>query len=240
MCKSSFLRPECNVAIRAAALGAALLAGSVANAADMRHTKTAEGTGVIVVTGDFEKGDAERFAAIAGKYRTATVIFASKGGSLSAGLEMGETIHARKFDTNVASGAMCASACALAWLGGEKRLMSTSARIGFHASFVIEDGAPRETAVGNALVGAYITRLGLPIDMVVHATKASPRDIAWFSPDDAKRIGVNVKVTDAAPVGAPDKFATAGGGGPAWEVAPTPAPRTVARNVPKSGGGAAL
>ena len=36
-----------------------------------------------VIAIDFEKGDAERFAAIAGKYRTATVIFASKGGSLS-------------------------------------------------------------------------------------------------------------------------------------------------------------
>ena len=231
-------------ALGALALGACAFAPGAASAADMFHTQSAPGKGIIVVTGDIVQSDAAKFREIAANYRSATVVFASKGGSLTAGLSMGETIRARKFETSVSSGAMCASACALAWLGGDSRAMSSSARIGFHASFVLEDGKARESAVGNALVGAYITRLGLSIDVVVHATQASPREMAWLSPNEAARLGIDVRVTDAkattAQAPATTRIAmTSGGAGPMVDGLPSEISRTPARKYPTSGEGGA-
>lgn len=241
---SSFSRPMGSGCLSVLALAAATIVPSVASAADMFHTATGAGEGIIVVTGDMVQSDAAKFRGIAANYRTATVVFASKGGALSAGLSMGDTIRARKFTTSVSSGAVCASACALAWLGGENRAMSASARIGFHASFTIEDGAARESAVGNALVGAYITRLGLPIDMVIHATQASPREMAWLSTADAARLGIDVTITDAKPAkpAARDRVAatagTSGGAGPMMESIPSEISRT-GRRLPATGEGGA-
>jgi hypothetical protein len=51
---------------------------------------------------------------------SAIVSFSSDGGSLIAGLQIGETIRLKNFSTLVPEGAHCASSCALAWLGGTR------------------------------------------------------------------------------------------------------------------------
>jgi hypothetical protein len=79
------------------------------------------------------------------------------GGSLIAGLQIGETIRLKNFSTLVPEGAQCASSCALAWLGGTRRLMGSLAQVGFHAAY---DGQTHQvTSSGNALVGAYLNKM---------------------------------------------------------------------------------
>jgi hypothetical protein len=57
--------------------------------------------------------------------------------------------------------------------------MMANSRIGFHAAFDIV--SRQETGVGNAVIGAYLTRLGLPYSVVIYATKQGPDGMQWLS-----------------------------------------------------------
>jgi hypothetical protein len=96
--------------------------------------------------------------------------------------------------TLVPTGVQCASACALAWLGGTKRLMGPGALIGFHAASVSQNGQTIETGVGNALLAAYLNKLGLPDRAIVFITQAHPDDITWLTMADAEREGIDVSL----------------------------------------------
>lgn len=116
----------------------------------------------------------------------------SKGGQVVTGLEMGKLIRQRRFATLVMDDTVCASACALAWLAGAPRVMGKTTRIGFHAASI--NGV--ETGAGNALVGAYLERLGLPERAIYFATVAGPKEMRWLTPESAKRYGIDVVAMD--------------------------------------------
>ena len=118
------------------------------------------------------------------------ISFRSDGGSVVAGIQIGESIRIKGFTTVVAGNAHCASACAIAWLGGLPRLMSTEARIGFHAAY---NETGQETGVGNALIGAYLNKIGLPYSAVIYITQAAPTSMTWLSLVDAGKRGIDVQ-----------------------------------------------
>jgi hypothetical protein len=123
----------------------------------------------------------------------AIINFQSPGGSLTAGIDIGTQIRLRNYTTLVPSGTLCASACATAWLGGTKRLMGPGALIGFHAAYVDQNGQAIETGLGNALLGAYLNKLGLPDRAIVFITQAHPNDLTWLTMADAAREGIDVE-----------------------------------------------
>ncbi len=88
-------------------------------------------TAMITLSGEIESSDAEQFRAAVAIYPKAIVAFQSPGGNLIAGIEIGTQIRLRSYLTLVPTGVQYASACALAWLGGTKRLMGPEALIGF-------------------------------------------------------------------------------------------------------------
>ncbi len=208
-----------SIAFAAAAL---VLITMPCSSAEITHTSIGNNTGFLTVFGRIELGDEQRFLAAASNYSKGAVLFRSDGGNLHAGLQMGEIIRLRGFSTGVAPGSRCASACALAWLGGTSRYMSSSSLIGFHAAWRLRDGEMHEVGMGNALVGAYLTRLGLPLSAVAYATRAGPKDITWLTPDDAKNVGIEVAMLDLEPPS---------GSRDATEMRPEPpSKRTTARN----------
>ena len=69
--------------------------------------------------------------------------------------------------------------------------MGANAEIGFHAAYDRSTG--QETGVGNALVGAYLTRIGLPYSAVIYITQAAPTSMTWLSLKDAEKEGIEVK-----------------------------------------------
>jgi hypothetical protein len=150
------------------------------------------GAAKVVVQGDLIGIDVTEFKSKTGALSNAVVWLQSDGGSVVAGIEIGEVIRLKGFATFVPDRARCASACALAWLGGSPRYMAARARIGFHAAYNATSG--QETGVGNALVGAYLTRIGLPYSAVIYITQASPRSMTWLSLADAKRQGIEVSL----------------------------------------------
>jgi hypothetical protein len=168
-----------------------LFAGGECPSAEI-SASTSDGTAFILVRGRLEKGDQDRFSAEIGPYPKGIVILESDGGNMLAGLAIGETIRMRGFVTFVDSRSRCASACAIAWLGGAKRFMGIGAQIGFHAASDPSTG--QESGMGNALVGAYLTRIGLPVSAVLYITQASPDSMTWLSLSAAKSKGIDVSL----------------------------------------------
>jgi hypothetical protein len=129
-----------------ALLGTSLVAyfGSQAKAADfVVSAPDAHHVTTIYVSGTIERGDDQRFrTALRGVLPLlGIVIVESPGGNLQAGLEIGREISVRAYSTVVKAGAICASACALVWLAGDRRFMAPGARIGFHAAYTEEGDA---------------------------------------------------------------------------------------------------
>ena len=68
--------------------------------------------------------------------------------------------------------------------------MGAKARIGFHAAFNPETG--QETGVGNALIGSYLSQIGLPDRAVIYVTQASPQSMTWLTMSDAQERVIEV------------------------------------------------
>lgn len=216
------------------ALGLALAAAPALRAAEVTSTPLATGT-LVRVTGEFHKDDARKLKrALLEAEAPVVVQFHSPGGSLIAGLEMGRALRTIGATTAVADGATCASACGLAWLGGERRMMGERARVGFHAAYYVDDsGRKLETGQGNALIGAYLNQLGLSDRAVLYITGAAPADMAWLNPKDAEDVGIAVRRMAAAAAPQPQRTpqptpppqtARPAPPAPAPAPAPTPAP----------------
>jgi len=152
---------------------------------------------LVVITGAIYLADKDEFLRKIAPLQSAIVSFSSDGGSLLAGLQIGETIRLKNFSTLVPDQARCASSCALAWLGGTTRFMGSRAQVGFHAAY---DGQTHQvTSSGNALVGAYLNKIGLPYSAVVYITSASPDSIIWLSKPDAEKLGIEVSLFNGTP-----------------------------------------
>ena len=83
--------------------------------------------------GMIQRGDAQRFAQElqrAGPIEE--ILFNSGGGSEPDGLELGRLIRKAGLNTRIPAGAICASACADAFLGGVARRVEKGGRYGIH------------------------------------------------------------------------------------------------------------
>ncbi len=147
---------------------------------------------IIVVDGEFKVGDEKAFTRLVLQMDNAVIVFASPGGDLGAGINIGKAIRLKQFSTLVMRNDACASACALAWHGGAKRLMQPGSQVGFHAAYKNQNGLLSESGVGNALVGSYLNQLGLPDRAVAYITSPAPESIQWLSFNDALQIGIDV------------------------------------------------
>jgi hypothetical protein len=180
---------------RTAAVILCLLVSFSVRAAEFSKSNSSDGgPDVIFVIGDLTLGDDRQFANFALSSTDAVVVFQSPGGNLRAGIEIGRAIHLKGFATLVPDTVQCASACALAWLGGRIRYMSNTAQVGFHA--VESEGQATVSSSGNALVGAYLNQLGLPASAIIYITDASPQGMQWLNFTDAQRFGIDVRPFD--------------------------------------------
>ena len=164
-------------------------------AADVRVLpQTVPELAIIGVEGRFEPGDEKKFSQIALQFDRAVVAFNSPGGDLQAGIGIGKAIRLKEFTTLVGENVQCASACGLAWLAGAQRLAHSKAMIGFHAAYTIDGTTTKESGAANALVGAYLNQLGLPVSTIIHLTEKPPEDMAWLPLGTAKAWGIDFEI----------------------------------------------
>jgi hypothetical protein len=177
-----------------AAITLALGVPGPANAASITY-ELKENIQWISIAGEIVTGDFDAFKAQAARVNGKAVVFLnSPGSSLVDGLQIGEFVRLKGWLTLAAR---CYSACAMVWLAGTPPMMFSEgpqgSQIGFHAASI--NG--QEKGTGNALVGAYMNRLGLGYDAVLWATTASPNDFAILTTNKAKELGIEVKVFES-------------------------------------------
>jgi hypothetical protein len=175
-----------------AAVALTLIRLSLAASAATITKKTLPNTDIILlsISGQITPDDQEKFSYHIQSLHNVVVSLDSPGGNLIAGIEIGKKIRMRDYATLVANGSHCASVCALMWLAGTRRFLEPNAAVGFHAAYVLQNGKAAETGVGNALVGAYLTNLGLEENAVVYITQASPDEITWLHEKAARELGI--------------------------------------------------
>ena len=151
-----------------------------------------------MISGEIVKGDDQIFKKIAFNSDRAIVIFDSPGGLVLPAIEIGRAIRLKSFSTAVID-SECASSCAIAWLAGQPRMMNKASSIGFHAVyFEDEDGKKAPAAVGNALLGSYLTGLGLSDRLIAYVTTAGPNEMKWLNKASAESIGLPVSFINNA------------------------------------------
>jgi hypothetical protein len=154
----------------------------------------------VSVSGQIKSGDDLKLASMTKGYSESEVLisFDSPGGDLGTGLKIGQFIRRNRFETFVRAEATCASACALAWLAGTPRTMSSSAHIGFHSAYRKENGRPSVSGPGNALVGTYLRDLGLSYSAVKYITQAAPTSMEWLTFEEARQHDIKIELFKTA------------------------------------------
>lgn len=129
--------------IRALAAAALALCLAAPAAQALRFTTRPQQHGtVIIAEGPIETGDAARLRALVAKTRGVDEVwFNSPGGAAVEGLVLGRAIRDLGLATRVPKGAMCASACSYAFLGGVIRSVDEGGRYGVHMFTAARDEA---------------------------------------------------------------------------------------------------
>jgi ATP-dependent protease ClpP protease subunit len=147
----------------------------------------------IFLTGTIDADSPKRFKDFLDKNnvpRTSVVYFDSPGGSLFAGMEIGQIIRQYGLYTNVGKpikpgdtsniiGAGCASACTLAYVGGRFRYMIKGSLFGVHR-FSFTKASPDDVGVAQVAAGAILSHLrslDVNTELFNLSTKAPSTDI---------------------------------------------------------------
>jgi hypothetical protein len=173
------------------------LCAPAARAADITVTGGSDGIAVITITGKIVIQDIETFRSRSASSPHAIVVFDSPGGAAMTGIGIGKLIRAKKYRTFVKHDTMCASACALAWLGGVQRAISARGSVGFHAMY--DADTKLESGWANALVGAYLSKLGLSDNAIFYITHEGPTSMQWLRADDATKLGIDAVTISCDP-----------------------------------------
>jgi hypothetical protein len=155
---------------------------------------SSDGQPLVNLKGEIVLGDAKRFLALTSRLANPVVLLESPGGSVGEALQIGRIIRARGFQTVVRKGKICASMCGVLWLSGTRRLLEPGARVGFHSAF--DQQSHEVSGRANAIIGSYLTLLGLSFDAIGYVATATPRQMQWM--DAAKARSLGIKTSDIA------------------------------------------
>lgn len=142
----------------------------------------------IFIRGNISEGDATEFERQIGGIKRGLVVLSSSGGEIDEAFKIGAAINGQGLATMVVD--ECASACGLIRLSGVRRYFNQGARIGFHAAYVMKDGKPYETGMGNAEIGSFLTHLGLTREAIRFIASAPPEGMRWLTQEDARRLRI--------------------------------------------------
>lgn len=165
------------------------------------HKNTSRTLTAVLATGAVENLDVERLDNLLArlpKRPNTAVYLASSGGNLYEGMRLGSYFRERRIKTVVEGGRSCASACAIAFLGGTDnegnpwRSSSTDSSLGFHAfrSVSPTDSDATQRIVADIL--RYGKRVNAPIDLLIASFSTASSDIFWVSHSDICALGIKL------------------------------------------------
>jgi hypothetical protein len=157
----------------------------------------------ILATGEIAKGDAKKLELFFSRlpHRKNTAIYlASPGGNLYEGINLGQYFRKNGIKTVIEGASDCASACAIAFLGGTDRKgkpwrsSSSNSRLGFHA-FASPDGAPPTSDEVQNVVSDllnYGKTVDAPIELLISGFATPSKEIYWVPQSDICKLGIKL------------------------------------------------
>lgn len=124
-----------------------------------------------------------------------SVTFHSPGGNLLAGIVFGKIIRRLKIDTHVGEASNCASACALAFLGGWSRKVTHDGKIGNHqiSHSVSDTGSIETTQELLAAIAEYHGEMNVSPLALTTAISKRKDQMYWYSPTERAEWGIVTK-----------------------------------------------
>jgi len=194
---------------RIAIAGFLLLAASLATpAAAMEFTTHPNASSMPAVTailavGEIEEGDVERlseFLSTVEIRKNVAIYLASPGGSLYEGMRLGMFFKDNRIKTVVEGEQICASACALAFLGGRDnqgrpwRSSSTNSLLGFHAFASVDSSLQdeNETQMVVSHVLAYGREVDAPLELLILNFSTPSDKMYWLDQDEICSLGIKL------------------------------------------------
>lgn len=124
--------------------------------------------------------------------RVAVLQLTSQGGDALTAMGMEQLVRRRGLTTYVPR--LCASACAFVFLGGRERYLGRGARLGFHASFGLDD-SPQAEAAQAAATRSWLLQRGVAPAFAQRAV-TTPSSAIWYpSAEEMVRAGVLTAAT---------------------------------------------
>jgi hypothetical protein len=152
---------------------------------------------VLHLTGRIDSKDAASFAAAVDKLTAAgkridVVSLNSTGGQLGEGALIASVIKTSRLATRIENGALCASACFLAFAAGEPRTAHPNAYIGVHKA---ADNDGRETYKSREATREMVEfarQLGVPSTITDKMGRTPSDSLEWLSARDLRSMGATV------------------------------------------------
>ena len=197
---------------------AVLVAGTFARPAGAieisKHASDSAEVNAIQLKGKVEDGDTfdlQVYISNLPKKPTVVVYLNSPGGNLREGMRLGRFFFDNKIETSVETKTACASACALAFLGGRDgatgkphRTKASNAGLGFHSfsrefdnkSYSADDLkiVVQQTQSQVFVVAEYLKAIGADLDILRLMLKAQSNQMNFVSNDEA--LALNIRVWD--------------------------------------------
>lgn len=184
---------------------AGLLIFSKLNALEFsQHENDSRTLNAIMATGEIRYDDVEkldRYLAYLPKKKHTVIYFNSPGGNLIGGIRLGRYFKNNRIKTVIQGDSICASACALAFLGGTDRdgnkwmSSTTTSHLGFHA-FSKGDGTKYADSDLTQRVVAEILKYGYyvdaPMEIFIKQFSTPSDDMYWFSKNEELKLGIKV------------------------------------------------
>jgi hypothetical protein len=155
------------------------------------------GEPAIRATGEIVPGDADRLTAVLGPNARHplgyfNLVLDSPGGNVEAAFALAKLMDSHHFNTYVAPGATCVSACAaIVFMAGREHVAVKGARLGFHGCF--SSKTKKIETLCNEQIAAHATAHGTSYGSVMAFIEEVPHDrIVWFDRRDADCWGINV------------------------------------------------
>ena len=145
----------------------------------------------ISVSGEIASGDEAAFHTLLAQAPTALVVLTGPGGRVVPALAIGREIRAYGLQTLVPAGGSCASACALIWLAGTRRMLASQARLGLHALSTRQGtGSASETHAFDDVLVRYLTELGYAFDATATIVNTPSSLVRWYDPIELNANGI--------------------------------------------------
>ncbi len=132
------------------------------------------------------------------KRKQTIVVFNSVGGELNEGIKIGRFLKNHRIGTAVTKNGLCASSCALAFLGGRDfygrkfMILPQGSKLGFH-SFYYRNEANVNLAIiqeDYAQVYNYATYVSAPSQIIAKMFKTKSNHMYWIKKSDRRLLGV--------------------------------------------------